>query len=377
MTLEDLGWNAQFAAEFAPHAANGLVPARLIRDNRITYGALIVEKGKFEELEVITCGKLYHDAKTDAALPAVGDWVALDIGKPGEDTVIRARLPRQTCFSRKAPGNATAEQVLVANVTTVVVVTEAGPDFNARRLERYFMLIARSGAKPVVLVNKSDLFTPLECKQAVEEIQALCPDAEVHPTSALTRKGFKPFIGCFKKGQTVALIGSSGVGKSALINQLLGDEYQWTGEVNEVTGRGRHTTTARELMVLRKGGIVVDNPGIKEVQLWTDEQTLRERFEDISTLAAGCQFFDCKHTKDRGCAVRAAVETGTLTEDRYRGFLKLDDEIAELAKLSKKRQMTLERRTRRDGKQNIRNKVDREEHQKRMKPRRHLDYTEV
>ena len=369
MTLEDLGWNEEFAREFAPFAKQGYIPARLIRDNRITYGSLAVEAGKFVEREVIMSGKLYHDAKTDAELPAVGDWVALDVGKPGEDTVIRGRLPRQMCFSRKAPGNSAEEQVLAANVTMVVVVTEAGPDFNPRRLERYFTLIARSGARAVVLVNKSDLFSNQDNKATVEAIEALNPDADVFLTSAETKKGFKNFMALFKPGVSVALIGSSGVGKSALINVLLGDEYQWTGEVNESTGKGRHTTTARELMVLRKGGIVIDNPGIKEVQMWTDETTLRERFADISDLAATCEFFDCKHGTDRGCAVRAAVESGELSADRYNGFLKLDDEIAALQKQSKKRQMTVERRAKRDVKIKARNRNDREDQARELRPR--------
>ncbi len=369
MTLEDLGWNEEFAREFAPFAKLGYVPARLIRDNRITYGSLAVEDGKFVEREVIMSGKLYHDAKTDAELPAVGDWVALEVGKPGEETIIRGRLPRQTCFSRKAPGNSAEEQVLAANINIVVVVTEAGPDFNPRRMERYFTIIARSGAKAVVLVNKSDLFSNQDNKLTVEAIQELNPEAEVYLTSAETKKGFKNFIGCFKPGVTVALIGSSGVGKSALINQLLGDEYQFTGEVNETTGKGRHTTSARELMVLRKGGIVIDNPGIKEVQMWTDETTLREKFADIADLAAQCEFFDCKHGKDRGCAVREALERGDLAMERYQGFLKLDDEIAALQKLSKKRQMTVERRAKRDSKIKARNKDDRDDLARDLRPR--------
>ncbi len=370
-TLEDLGWNVGFAAAFAPYARQGWRPARLIRDNRITYGALGVEAGAFVEREVILSGKLYHDAPTDAALPAVGDWVALDVGAAGADTVIRARLPRQTCFSRKAPGHSAEEQVLAANVDIVVVVTEAGPDYNPRRLERYFTIIARSGARTVVLVNKADLFSNLDNKATVEAIQAMNPAAEVHLTSAATKKGFKQFWAYFQPGVSVALIGSSGVGKSALINQLLGgEEYQFTGEVNEVTGKGRHTTSARELMVLRKGGIVIDNPGIKEVQMWTDETTLRENFADIETLAATCEFTDCQHGTDRGCAVRAAMEAGGLPKERYQGYLKLEEEIAALKRLSKKRQMTVERRAKRDVKVKARNRNDREDQAQELRPGR-------
>lgn len=365
MTLEDLGWNEAFEVEFTPYYQNGWKPARLIRDNRITYGALL---GDGEEREVVMGGKVYHEAKTDAELPAVGDWVALELGGDDDETVIRARLQRQTCLSRKAAGQSAEEQVIVSNVNVVVVVTEAGPDFNPRRLERYFALIGRSGAKAVVLVNKVDLFSDLQNKEVAELIRALNPDADIHLTSAEKSKGLKAVKSYFKKGVTVAFVGSSGVGKSALINQLLGDEYQWTGDVNEVTGKGRHTTSARELMVLRKGGIVVDNPGIKEVQMWTDETTLRERFADIETLAGQCKFYDCKHGSDAGCAIRLAVDSGELKAERYAGYLKLDDEIQKLQGRCKKRQMTVERRYKREGRSNVRNQSDRQELEQELRP---------
>lgn len=366
MTLEDLGWNEAFDREFLTHAKSGWKPARLIRDNRITYGALL---GDGEEREVVMGGKVYHDAKSDAELPAVGDWVALEVGAEGDETVIRARLTRQTCLSRKAPGHSAEEQVIVANVNVVIVVTEAGPDFNPRRLERYFAVIGRSGAKPVVLVNKTDLFSSEQNAEAVEIIRGLNPAAEVHLTSAATRRGLPAVRRYFQRGVSIAFVGSSGVGKSALVNQLLGDEYQWTGEVNEVTGKGRHTTSARELMVLRKGGIVVDNPGIKEVQMWTDESTLRERFVDIEALASRCRFLDCKHGADQGCAIRMAVESAELDPKRYAAFLKLDEEIQRLGERRKKRQMTIERRYKREGRSKVRNASDRRDFEDELRPK--------
>ncbi len=369
ITLKDLGWNDEFQREFAPHAKAGLVPARLIRDNKISYGALIVEDGAFEELTVIMSGKVYHDAANDADLPAVGDWVALDLGGEQNDTVIRARLSRQTCLSRKVPGESSEQQVIAANVSVVVVVTDPGTDHSPRRMERYFTVIARSGARPVVLINKSDLHTDEENQAAADSISAIAPpDAQIHLISVLKRKNLRVLDELFARGVTVAFVGSSGVGKSALINHLLGDEYQWVGEVHEASGRGRHTTTARELMVLRKGGIVIDNPGIKEVQMWTDETTLREQFSDIEALAAQCKYHGCKHGTDAGCAIRAAVERGALDTQRYEGFLKLEEEITKLRRRQKKRQTTIERIAKRDHRVKARNREDRRQLERDLKP---------
>ncbi len=358
LTLEDIGWNAGLARAFQPHAARGWLPARLIRDNRITLGALLAEG---EELEVVTSGRVYHEAETDAELPAVGDWVALERGDDSVEAVIRARLPRQTFFSRKVPGDSAEEQILAANIDLVAVVTDAGEDFSPRRLERYLALIARGGAGPLILLNKCDLFSDAENEAAAEAVRALQPGLAVHVVSARRRKGLKAVRDCLQRGVTMTFIGSSGVGKSALVNRLLGEEWQWTGEVNEVTGKGRHTTTARELLVLPRGGIIIDNPGIKEVQMWTDETTLRERFADVEALAATCRFSDCRHGSDAGCAIRAAVADGTLDQARHQAFLQLDDEITALRRRRKKRQMTLERRQKREHRVKARNHADRRE----------------
>ncbi len=366
MTLHDLGWNERFEEEFAPFTKKGWVPARLIRDNKITYGALT--EGGYE-YEVVMSGKVYHDASCDAELPAVGDWVALEIGTGDLDHVIRARLSRQTCFSRKAPGKSSEEQVIAANVSLVCVVTDAGTDLNLRRMERFFALIGRSGAKPVVLVNKSDLFPADHNRDAAESIRAICPEAAVMVTSAINGENVSAIRQYLKPGVSITFVGSSGVGKSSLINALLGEEWQEEGEVNEVTGKGRHTTTARELIVLEEGGILIDNPGIREVQMWTDEHTLREKFLDIEALAEQCRFHDCSHGSDAGCVVREAVEIGSLALERYEGFMKLDEEIAKLKKRLKKRNMTLERRAKRDHRVKARNLEDRREYEADLKPR--------
>ncbi len=358
MTLEDLGWNARFASEFSPYRQEGWQPARLIRDNKITYGALL-EGGL--ELEVCMSGKVYHSAETDAELPAVGDWVALEVGSADDETMIRARLPRQTCLSRKMSGRSTEEQVIAANVDVVAVVTDAGSDFSLRRMERYFAIIGRSGAKAVVLVNKSDLFSDATNQAAAAEIRALDPKADVHVTTAENRSSLNVLKQYLKPGISLTLIGSSGVGKSSVVNQLLGEEYQWTDEVNETTGKGRHSTTARELIVLPRGGILIDNPGIREVHMWTDEATLRERFADIEELAGECRFDDCKHGTDAGCAIRASMAAGGLSTARFEGFLKLEDELEKLRQSRKKRQMTVDRRARRDQRTSALDSAEREE----------------
>ena len=365
LTLEDLGWNDGFEKAFQPFYKKHWKPARLIRDNKITYGALL-DGG--EELEVIMSGKVYHDAETNAELPAVGDWVAIDPGGREDEPMIRARLERQTCFSRKMPGKSTEEQVIAANVDIVFVVTDAGVDFNLRRMERYFTLIARSKARPVVLVNRSDLYSEKQNQDALRAIGELNAEANVHLTSAVNEEGVDVVRSYLKKGETITLIGSSGVGKSSLVNQLMGRDWQITAEVNEVSGKGRHTTTAREVVVLPEGGILIDNPGIREVQMWTDETTLYEQFSDIEEITHRCRFHDCKHGSDRGCAVREAVESGKLDPGRYQGFLRLDDEIHELKSKRKKRQMTLERRNKRELRKIARNPEDREQIRKEMRP---------
>ena len=357
MTLTDLGWNEFFSDAFQRVAKNSWVAGRLIRETKINFSALL-EDG--DEVDCVVGGKVWHEASCDAELPAVGDWVAIELGAgEGDENIIRARLPRQTCFSRKAPGKSSEEQVMAANIDFVVVVTDAGSDYNLRRMERYFTIIARSGATPVVLVNKSDLFDQEVNQQAQREIQALAPEAEVYITSAIQKEGLEVLRRYLKAGVTLTMVGSSGVGKSTLVNQLLGEEWLWTGEVNEVTGKGRHTTVARELVILEGGGMLVDNPGIREVQMWTDEQTLRESFADVEQITLQCKFRDCKHRGDQGCAIEAAVLAGDLDRNRYDGFLRLDEEIEELNLRRKKRQMIVERWNKRNSRVKARNRDDR------------------
>lgn len=347
MTLESLGWNARYAEQFEKFHAKGWKPARLIRDNKISYGALL-EDGS--ELEVIMSGAVYHEAQTDADLPSVGDWVALDFGEETDEyeALIRARLERQTCLSRKAPGKGTEEQVIAANVDVVFVVTDAGQDFNPRRMERYYAVMQRSGARSVAILNKSDMYPEEMNVLAADALRKLNPDIEVIHTCGVKLEGVDPIRKFIEPGTTIAMIGSSGVGKSSLINILVGEAVQWMGEVNAVTGKGMHTTTARELLVLPGGGMLIDNPGIREVQMWTDAKTLKESFADFVSIATQCEFNDCKHGSDQGCAIRAAIESGELSKERFINYLKLDFELERLTKRRKKHQITIGRRNRRE-----------------------------
>jgi len=356
MTLEDLGWNLFFEEAFKPHLEAGRVPARLIRETPINFGAFMAGG---DEIDAVLGGRVWHEAATDADLPAVGDWVAIEPGHENRDHVIRAVLPRRSCFARKMPGNSSQAQVIGTNIDIVAVVTDAGPDFNLRRMERYFTLIGLSGAGALVLVNKSDLFPKAQNTRAADQIAALWDAAHVHITSALKGEGLRTLRKYLKKGVTMCIVGSSGVGKSTLVNQLYGEEWQWTGEVNETTGKGRHTTTTRELVPLPGGGMLIDNPGMREIQMWTDENTLRESFADVDEIAAACRFADCGHRSDAGCAIREAVEKGALDPARHESFLNLENEIAALRKRAEKRRMAVERWAKRKNRVKARNLADR------------------
>ena len=322
--LRALGWNEADAASFAPFAAEGLVPARVV-GGYTRYLRVLTAAG---ESLAEPAGSLKRAASASAELPTVGDWVALR-PRPGDDRdVIQAVLPRRTAFVRRAAGLRAVAQVLAANVDTVFLVMGLDGDFNPRRLERALVLAWESGAEPVVLLNKADVASDLAARRA--QIEQVAGGVPVCVIAAKQGQGLEALTRWLVPGRTVALLGSSGVGKSTLVNRLLGRERQRTNEVRQNDQRGRHTTTERELIELPGGALLVDTPGLRELQLWSDGTGLEAAFEDVSALAASCRFTDCGHSNEPGCAVRRAVADERLAPARLASYLKLQGELRAL-----------------------------------------------
>ncbi len=322
--LEALGYTAALARAAAPFEAQGLRPGRVVAAH--TQHLLRVGTAEGDLLAEVS-GALRHAAFGPQDLPAIGDWVALR-PRPGGGASIQALLPRRTAFVRRAAGERTVAQVLAANVDTVFLVMGLDADFNPRRLERALVLAWESGASPVVLLNKADLSPQHDAqRQAVERVAA---GVAVRVIAAKPGEGLDALAPWLRPGQTVALLGSSGVGKSTIVNRLLGREKQKTREVREADQRGRHTTTHRELIALPGGALLIDTPGLREIQLWSDGTGLQAAFEDVHLLAAACRFGDCSHATEPGCAVLAAVAEGRLDAARLESYRKLQSELRSL-----------------------------------------------
>ncbi len=325
MNLAELGWSDFFAKSFEPLSTRGFVPARASREHNRVY-SVIAEEGVFSA-EV--SGRFAYDAASKKDFPAVGDWVAIQPESGGGRATIHAVLPRKSAFVRKTAGARTEEQVVAANVDIVFLVSGLDGDFSVRRIERYLTAAWDSGASPVVVLNKADLCADVE--ERAREVESVAFGVPILSVSAKEAQGMAALREQIGQGKTAAFLGSSGVGKSTLINGLLGVSRQEVQDVRGDDSRGRHTTTYRELVVIPGGGLVIDTPGMRELQLWSDGDGLERTFEDIEERAAECRFRDCRHESEPGCAVRRALEEGELDEGRWRSYLKLRKELDYLA----------------------------------------------
>lgn len=322
MQLALLGWDQSVSANFTPYFSAGLTAGRVTLQHNHIY-TIVTDAG---DIHAQVSGRLRHQSTTPDELPTVGDWVALRLPTGDGNALIQAVLPRRSAFSRKAAGRATREQVVAANIDTVLLVIGMDNDFSPRRVERYLAAAWVSGAMPIVVLNKLDLC--LDPTARLADIQHVAPGVPVHSISALHGINLHSVTAHCVPRQTIALLGSSGVGKSTLINALLGADLLATAPVRQSDNRGRHTTTHRELIFLPNGAMVIDTPGMRELQLWEADEGVQVTFDEIETLARDCRFRDCRHQNEPGCAVRAAAEAGKLQPGRLASMNKLQKELA-------------------------------------------------
>jgi len=316
MSLEDYGWSPFFSQAFTEHEIAGLSPGRV---SAVYRGFCLMQSGS-AELRIQTF--------RNAQLPAVGDWVAWRTTEFGT-TLVEAVLPRKSVLRRKCAGRTTEEQVVAANVDTAFLVMGLDGDFNPRRIERLLTMTFDSGAIPVIVLNKADL--PTDGARRKQVIEQLSPGTPVLLVSGLVGTGIDELRSFMRKGQTIVLIGSSGAGKSTIVNRLFGEDLMPTREVRAKDSRGRHTTSHRQLLKHPEGGLLIDTPGIREIQLWASEESVAGSFDDIQSLAGSCRFRDCSHETEPGCAVLSAVRGGAIPEARLRSYHKLLKEIRYLA----------------------------------------------
>lgn len=328
MKLEDFGWDGTWQQKFDDFPEQRGIPARVISQHRSSYR---VHTGK-AEIKAKAAGRLYHAPFKQTELPAVGDWVVVDDVNSESRATIRAVLPRNSTFSRKVAGKNSNEQVMATNLDTVWIVTTFGADLNPARLERYVALVVESGAQPVIILAKADLADLTE--PAVFSLQDRIQNVPIHAVSTKAEIGLEALVKYISPGQTIALLGSSGVGKSTLINHFVGHDLLHTASVREKDGKGRHTTTHRELIILPSGGCLIDTPGMRELQLWQRDDNLEKSFADIDAFAVNCRFSDCSHESEPGCAVKEAVDRGDISEERMNNYLKLKMELTYLERKS-------------------------------------------
>jgi ribosome biogenesis GTPase len=319
--LKKFGWNEYFEAYFSEYASNGVLPARVAVERR-NYYELYSNIGK---LTADKRGKLFYNSSSAEDLPAVGDWVVIKDISSEKKAMIHAVLPRRTKFSRKKAGIVTEEQIIAANIDTVFILSSLNQELNLRRIERYLTLAWDNNVKPVIVLSKADLCDNMYEKLVVAQNNFTATDALV--ISALKGAGIEELYQYFEGNKTIAVLGSSGVGKSTLINTLLNRKKMRVTEIGLYKDKGKHTTTHRELAAVPGGGMIIDTPGMREIQLWEGSEGVSELFEDIEQLALECKFSDCKHDSEPGCAIKDALEKGEITQDRLKSYKKLLNEI--------------------------------------------------
>jgi ribosome biogenesis GTPase / thiamine phosphate phosphatase len=337
LLIEQYGWSDTLERTFAPHSRAGHVPGRVVAQHRDGY-LVAANQG---EVRAKASGRLLHEAGA-AGHPAVGDWVALSPNLDDGAATIHALMPRRTAFVRRAAHSLSTVQVIAANIDVAFVVTSMNADLNPRRIERYLAAAWQSGARPAVVLTKSDLCADPDGQAA--EIAALAAGCPVLVVSARQGFGLDALAAQVGRGETCVLIGSSGVGKSTLVNTLLGQDRMATHAVREADDQGRHTTSHRELILLPGGQLILDTPGMREVGLIDADEGVSVVFDDIERLAQECRFNDCSHDNEPGCAVRGALQTGALDPARWAHFQKLGHELAAVEEKAKRAAKEVERR---------------------------------